>query len=140
MAFGLACTSAAHPGEIFRDVNQSLSIHFAAALNSHDIEYVLDFFAPDAVMITPDHPGGCGKAAIRCLLDRMFERKPMGVTLNQLSIAQFGDFAVEIGEYSMQVAEPGLGKHHERGKYVTGWRRQPRGEYLMTVTIWSRSS
>lgn len=140
MSSALAHATAPHPGEMFRDTIQSMSFHFASTLNRRDMEYALEFFAPDAVMIAPEHPGGCGKVAIRALLDKMFEKKPLTVALTQLSIVQFGDFAVETGEYAIQVAQTGRWKPDERGRYITGWRRRPHGDPLITLTIWSRSS
>lgn len=128
------------PSETLKDIIALLTDTFAGALNHRNIAAALDYFSADAVMITPDRPGVCGKPAIHTLLDSMFDGSPVTVSLQPSSVAQLGDLAVALGEYSLWIVHPQLGKWNDTGKFVTGWRRQPGGEYLMTVTIWSRSS
>lgn len=126
------------PGEILKEIIERLTFEFASALNDQEVETALKFFSEDAVMIAPDRPGVCGKTAIRSLLYKVLDDGLLTVNLIQHSAAQLGDLAVEIGRYSMQVTQPHSGKRLENGKYVTGWRRQPSGEFLISVTIWTR--
>lgn len=127
------------PGEILRDVVQRLTLLYLDAFNRQDIAEVLEFFAPDAVMLGPDHPGVNGKAAIRDLLRAMFAKGYAGLELGRNSMAHLGDLAVDIGYYTASVTRQGS-KREENGKYVTAWRRQPNGEFQITVTVWSTSS
>lgn len=125
------------PGEILKDVVQRLTSLFVAAFNKRDIEAVLTFYAPDAVLLPPDHPRVKGTTAIRDLLEEMFHAGYSNTTLERGSMAHLGDLAVEIGSYSMQVPDKEAHSRQESGKYVTAWRRQPNGEFQITVTIWS---
>ena len=138
MSNSIALAITPRPGEILKEIIERLTFDFASALNDQDVESALKFFAEDAVMIAPDRPGVCGKAAIRNLLCRVLDDGHQAVNLIQRSVDQLGDLAVGIGRYSMQVAPPNFGNRFENGKYITGWRHQPDGDFLITVSIWTR--
>ena len=125
------------PGEILKDVVDRLTSMFVSAFNKRDIEGMLNLYAPDAVLLPPDRPGVKGTEAIRELLRTMFEAGYCHTSLERASMAHLGDLAVEIGEYSMQIAKKESPRRLENGKYVTAWRRQPNGEFQITATIWS---
>lgn len=135
----MATPATPKPGEILRDVVQRLTSLFLAAFNKQNIEELLGFYAEDAVMLGPGLPGVKGKTAIRELLKSMFSRGYSGLTLGRNSMAHLGDLAVDIGYYTANMAgrEREGGKREENGKYVTAWRRQPNGEFMITVTVWS---
>jgi ketosteroid isomerase-like protein len=135
----MATPATPKPGEILKDVVQRLTTLFVDAFNKQDIDSVLSFYAADAVMLGPDHPGVKGKAAIRELLKSMIHTGYSSLMLGRNSMAHLGDLAVDIGYYTANTAgrEREVGKREENGKYVTAWRRQPNGEFLITVTVWS---
>jgi ketosteroid isomerase-like protein len=135
----LASPATPRPGEILKDVIQRLTSLFVASLNKPDIEAALTYFAPDAVMLAPGRPGVKGKPAIGDLLREMVTSNYLTITLGRNSMAHLGDLAVEIGDYTMNVTQHNGNRREEAGKYVTAWRRQPGGEFMITVTVWSRN-
>ncbi|HKW89279.1 MAG TPA: DUF4440 domain-containing protein [Candidatus Acidoferrales bacterium] len=128
------------PAQSLTEIIESLSFGLSSALNDRDIEAALYFFTPDAVMIAPDNPGVSGKPAIHTLFENMLANSSLALNLSQSSIGKFGDLAVEIGSYSMQLARPYFGKWEDTGKYITAWRRQPTGQFLITVTVWTHNT
>lgn len=135
----MATPATPKPGEILKDVVQRLTSLFLAAFNKQNMEELLSFYAEDAVMLGPGLPGVKGKPAIRELLKSMFSMGYGSVILGRSSMAHLGDLAVDIGYYTANMAgrEREGGKRDENGKYVTAWRRQSNGEFLITVTVWS---
>lgn len=133
----MATSTTPMPGEILREVVQRLTGLYLGAFNRQDVEGVLEFYALDAVMLGPDHPGVKGKDAIRELLKLMFATGYGNVELGRNSVANLGDLAVDIGSYSASMTVRQGGRREEMGKYVTAWRRQPNGEFQITVTVWS---
>jgi ketosteroid isomerase-like protein len=136
----LVSAATPRPGEILKDVIQRLTSQFVATLNKQDIEGALVYFAEEAVMLAPGRPGVKGKSAIRELLGEICGLGHLAVTLGRNSMAHLGDLAVEIGDYSMQSARRDGGRQQETGKYVTAWRRQVNGEFMITVTVWSSNA
>ncbi|HEV2489093.1 MAG TPA: DUF4440 domain-containing protein [Candidatus Acidoferrales bacterium] len=135
----MATAATPKPGEILKDVVQRLTALFVDAFNKQNMETILSFYAEDAVMLGPGLPGVKGKPAIRELLKSMFSMGYGSVILGRSSMAHLGDLAVDIGYYTANMAgrEREGGRREEHGKYVTAWRRQPNGEFLITVTVWS---
>lgn len=133
----MATAATPMPGEILTEVVQRLTLLYLDAFNKQDVDGVLDFYAPDAVMLGPDHPGVKGTTAIRELLKSMFTSGYGGVALGRNSIANLGNLAVDVGYYTANVMTWQGGKREETGKYVTAWRRQANGEFQITVTVWS---
>lgn len=133
----LATHTTPMPGEILTEVVQRLTLLYIEAFNKQDINTLLDFYAGDAVMLGPDHPGVKGKPAIRELLKSMFSVGYSGVKLGRNSLANLGDLAVDVGYYTANLSNRPGGKREESGKYVTAWRRQSNGEFQITVTVWS---
>ena len=125
------------PGEILTEVVQRLTQLYIDSFNRQDLDALLDFFASDAVMLGPAHPGVKGRTAIRELLKAMFAQGYSSMSLGRNSIANLGNLAVDIGYYTSSVTNWQGGKREELGKYVTAWRRQENGEFQITVTVWS---
>lgn len=135
----LASPATPRPGEILKDVIQRLTSLFVSTLNGQDIEGTLSYFAEEAVMLAPGRPGVKGKPAIKELLRDILGSRHLAVSLGRHSMAYLGDLAVEIGDYSIQSTRRDGGRQEENGKYVTAWRRQTNGEYMITVTVWSNN-
>lgn len=136
----MASPATPRPGEILKDVIQRLTSQFVSALNNQDIEGTLSYFAGEAVMLAPGRPGVKGKPAIKELLRDICGLGHLTVSLGRNSMAHLGDLAVEIGDYSMLSARRDGGRREETGKYVTAWRRQTNGEFMITVTVWSNNA
>jgi ketosteroid isomerase-like protein len=136
----LASPATPRPGEILRDVIQRLTSLFVVTLNKQDIEGALSYFAEEAVMLAPGRPGVKGRPAIKELLREIYGLGHLTVTLGRNSMAHLGDLAVEIGDYSMQSTRRDRSRQEESGKYVTAWRRQINGEFMITVTVWSSNA
>lgn len=77
LAASAACATAPAGPRPAEEQERALVEAYFAAFNRHDLEAVVAFYAPDAVMVDPEHPGPVrGRAAIREHLRALFEEVP----------------------------------------------------------------
>lgn len=140
MSFEPAHGATPRSDEILKELLRNLSFDFVSTLNRRDVEAALDYFGAEAVMLPPGLSATCGKNSIRGTLEKWFENGPLAVALIRHSVAHWGGLAVEVGTYLMRGVQANSGKSEDKGKYITAWRRQPDGKFLITATIWTRDS
>jgi uncharacterized protein (TIGR02246 family) len=108
-----------------------IGAQWARNWNAGDLDKLVQAYAPDAVYMPPHHAAIHGRDAIHEYL-----KAPMQHGVGQLSyevtfVKHSGDLAYDVGRYSM------TGKRDDRGKYLTVWRRQANGEWLIVADTWS---
>jgi ketosteroid isomerase-like protein len=117
--------------EIRRSLTQS-----ASAFNRGDVETILEAYAPDAVVLPPNSPAVQGIKAIRQVWESLLAAGYRNAAFELDEIEHWGEVALAIGRYRVQVpTKPGT-LEEDRGKYVGHWRRMPDGQFRVTVSMW----
>jgi ketosteroid isomerase-like protein len=117
--------------EIRRSLTES-----ASAFNRGDVETILEAYAPDAVVLPPNSPAVQGTHAIRQLWESLLAAGYRNAAFELDEIEHWGEVALAIGRYNVQVpTQPGT-LEVDRGKYVGHWRRMPDGQFRVTVSMW----
>lgn len=90
--------------EIRRSLTQS-----ASAFNRGDIDTILGAYAPDAVVLPPNSPGVQGMHAIRQLWESLLAAGYRNAAFELDEIQHWGEVALAIGRYNVQVSFCGRG-------------------------------
>jgi uncharacterized protein (TIGR02246 family) len=136
----MASTSAVQPPRVPDDnVKAEIRGHLtqsASAFNRGDLEAILRTYAPDAVVLPPHSPAVQGINAIRKLWESLLAVGYRNAIFELTEIEHWGDVALAIGRYEVQMpVKPGTFET-DRGKYVGHWRRMPDGHFRVTVSMW----
>jgi len=115
-------------GSITRSVN---------AFNQSDVETILGAYAADAVVLPPHSPAVQGLLAIRQLFESLLATGYHNATLELDRIELWGDVALVVGRYSVQIPTKSGSFDVDRGKHVGHWRRTSGGQFRVTVSMWS---
>ena len=117
--------------EIRKSLTQS-----ASAFNRGDIETILGSYAADAVVLPPNSPAEQGIVAIRQLWESLLAAGYRNAMFDVDEIEHWGDVALAIGRYKVQIANTAGAIEEDRGKYVGHWRRMQDGRFRVTVSMW----
>ncbi len=110
----------------------NIGAQWARHWNAGDLDKLIQAFAPDAVYMPPHHAAVHGRDAIYEYLKTPIKHGVTDLTYEVTFIKHSGDLAYDVGRYSMTV-----GNKQDRGKYLTVWRRQPNGDWLIAADTWS---
>jgi uncharacterized protein (TIGR02246 family) len=121
--------------EVERHISQ-IGEQWARHWNAGELDKLIQAYAPDAVYMPPHHPAAHGRDAICEYLKSPMKHGVGELTYEVTFIKHSGDLAYDVGRYTMSVPWGG-GKRQDRGKYLTVWRRQPNGEWLIVADTWS---
>jgi uncharacterized protein (TIGR02246 family) len=95
---------------------------FAAAASAKDMDALMSFYAPDAVMMMPNAPAVTGVGGIRDMYNQFLPTTSMSWSPAQVIVARAGDMAVTRGSFHMTLQTP-AGPVEDRGKYLTVWKK-----------------
>jgi uncharacterized protein (TIGR02246 family) len=113
-----------------------IGAQWARNWNAGDLGKLIQAFAPDAVYMPPHHAAVHGRDAILEYLKTPMRHGVGELTYEVTFVKHSGDLAYDVGRYTMSVPQA-RGKRQERGKYLTVWRRQLTGEWLIVADTWS---
>ena len=103
---------------------QDLSHQWTAAINSKDIDKILNLYSPDAVQMQGGFQAIVGHDAIRNWYLTWINDSSLSYTASTISIevASSSDLAYERGTYAFNQHTP-TGLKQEIGKYLTIWKK-----------------
>lgn len=111
-----------------------LDAEFMKAVTARDSRALVQaFYAPDAVLMPPNHPAVEGRENIRGFLQGLIDAGATGIKLITASVSSAGDVAWERGAYVLSMA-PGA---EDRGKYIVCYRRRPDRSWRAVADIFN---
>ncbi len=118
--------------KIRRSMTQSVS-----AFNRGDVETILGSYAADAIVLPPRGPAMQGLLGIRKLLESLLAAGYRSAAIELDRIEHWGDVALALGRYKVQIPAKSESFDVDRGKYVGHWRRMSDGQFRVTVSMWA---
>lgn len=122
----------------FMDVHsqiRGLTQDFVTSFNTGNYDQVAAMFAPDGVLMAPNHEPSHGPKATERLLRQLADPGFEDLRLETLRVESSGDMAMEVGRYSVAMHQSNGTTVAERGKYLKVWRRL--GTWLIVADCWN---
>ncbi len=121
-----------------REAIEAVNAQFVEAVNAGDAAAVAGFYTDDASLLPPEAEMIQGMAAVQEFWAAGLPEGGSALTLNTVSVDGAGEFAYEVGTWSMPAAE-GEGGAVEQGKYLVVWKRGEDGNWKLHADIWNTS-
>jgi ketosteroid isomerase-like protein len=109
------------------------------AVQAGDAATVAAFYTEDATLLPPGAEMVRGLPAVQESWAETFSEGGFMMNLNTVSVDGAGEFAYEIGTWSMPTGE-GEGGVVEQGKYLVVWKRGADGTWKLHADIWNAST
>jgi uncharacterized protein (TIGR02246 family) len=106
---------------------------FAAQFAAHDVEGITSLYTDDALVLAPGSDIVQGKAALKQFWKAVFDSGLKSTKLDQISVEQFGDIALDSGRYTMIGKD---GKMIDEGQYLIAWKHEG-GSWRIHRDAWS---
>jgi uncharacterized protein (TIGR02246 family) len=120
---------------------RSVDTEMAAALNAHNVDRWLTFFASDAKMMPPCAPAAVGKDAIREFISEYVATPGFSVAhhLESVVVSKGGDLAYVSYSYELTVKDAAGKPVAEKGKDISLYRKEPDGSWKLIIDMWSEN-
>ncbi len=120
------------------DAIRRLDAEFMKAANAKNPgALVKAFYAPDAVLMPPNHPIVEGRANIQSFLQGLIDSGFTSIKLETPTIASVDDLAYGRGHYTLSMSPPGAAPVQDVGKYIVVYRRQANGAWRAVADIFN---
>lgn len=138
---GRSMSAQAEPGqsEIASEIAKMREL-WVTEWNSRQINQIVTLYAPDAMFLTASGERATGQVQIRDLFDRMRNSNMSNLKLHSLAFEQSGDLAYDSGSYYETAALPDNPHHQIQGNYLTVYKLQPDGRWLIVQHVWTAAS
>ena len=120
------------------DAIHKIDAEFMKAASAKNVAALVKaFYAPDAVLMPPNHAAVEGRANIQAFLQGLVDSGLSSIKLETTTTASAGDLAYGRGRYTMAMSPPGGAPVEDVGKYVVVYRRQPSGAWRAVSDIFN---
>ncbi|HXJ82893.1 MAG TPA: DUF4440 domain-containing protein [Candidatus Methylomirabilis sp.] len=120
------------------DAIRQLDAEFMKAGNAKNAAALVKaFYAPDAVLMPPNHAAVEGRDKIEGFLQGLMDGGLTSIKLETTTVASAGDLAYGRGRYTLALSPPGGAPVQDVGKYVVVYRRQPNGAWRAVSDIFN---
>ena len=114
--------------------SEEMVLHWEKTMNSGDIEGVLAFYEPEAVVVLPKDQGGPvrGTDAVRAVLDQFLALEPtFNIVLHRATDA--GGVALIVGDWALTGTGPDGSPVEMAGRFRDVLHRQGDGTWLIAI-------
>ena len=118
-----------------RSAIEAANSQFVAAFAKGDVAKIASMYTADAQAFPPNSDVVRGRAAIQKFWQGVVDAGIKSATLTTLEVEARGDWAHEVGTYTMSVEG---GKQADHGKYLVIWKRE-QGQWQLHRDIWNSS-
>src|SRR5215472_16363390 len=108
--------------------------------NAKHLNELMALYAPEAMFLTASGDRAVGWAAIHNLFESMRNSNISNLRLHSLAFEQSGDLAYDSGSYFETMALPDNPHHEIRGSYLTVYKLQADGRWLIVQHVWTAAS
>jgi uncharacterized protein (TIGR02246 family) len=115
----------------------ALAERLREAVNHSDVSGIGDCWAPDGVMLPPNHPIVAGKNAIEDHFSRAFASRRLTFTFTDSVIAVHGDVAIERLHYTVTARALDGETSEDVGKGIHICTRRADGTWQLAQDIWN---
>ncbi len=124
--------------EVDIEAIKNIEEEWGAALEAHDIDRIVSFYAENCVDIPPNEPPSIGKEAIRGFLQKHYDQFTMEYNGVTVDVQVSGDLAFTRGT-STEIETPKAGGESLtiNSNWVTIYRKQPEGSWKAICNIWN---
>ena len=120
------------------DAIHRLDAEFMKAANARNAgALVKAFYAPDAVLMPPNHGAVEGREKIAGFLQGLIDSGLTSIKLDTTKVASGGDLAYGQGRYTLDLSPPGGNPIQDVGKYIVVYRRQANGSWRAVSDIFN---
>ena len=107
-----------------------------SAFAAKDVAGMTANYAPDAIIMPQNGPAVTGKENIEASFKEMSSMmSDMKWTVSRVDAS--GDLAYEVGNYTATMQMPGMPPIADTGKFITVWKRQADGKWMIVVDIFN---
>lgn len=122
-----------------REAIEAINAQFTEAVNAGDAAAVAAFYTDDATLMPPEAEMVQGMAALREFWAAGFADGGFPLTLKTVSVDGAGEFAYEVGTWSIPAGE-GEGATPAQGKYLVVWQHVADGSWKLHADIWNANT
>lgn len=116
---------------------RKLTQDWVSACNTRQLDDLLSFYSPDALVLRSNYPPVRGAAAIREFFFSALDAGLGDVEMDTIRTGVTGEMAFEAGRCKILVPIAVGKRREERGKYVIIFQRQASGEWQAVLDCWS---
>jgi uncharacterized protein (TIGR02246 family) len=109
---------------------------FMDGVAAGDAAAVAALYTENARLMPPNSELAEGKAAIQAVFQAFVDMGAKSLKLEVGELHEFGDTAVELGTYQLELEPPGAGTITDLGKFIVMWRREG-GVWKLDADIWN---
>lgn len=131
--------AAAIDAESVRQNIETSNDRFEQAVLAGDSDALAGLYTADGVVLGPFMPRAEGTESVRSFWSGMMEEGPptdITLTTDDVTVAESGDIAYEIGSYDIAGTTPEGTAWQEQGKYLVIWENE-NGEWKIAADIWN---
>jgi len=115
---------------------RDLDAQWSATAATHDLDKVLSYYSPDAVVMAPNTPAATSSADRRkAWQDVASPTMSLSWKANKVEMARSGEIALVCGTYDAISTDSKVPS--DRGKYMVLFKKQPNGDWKCTLDIWN---
>ncbi len=121
---GLLLCAAGYSQEDIRSTIERLNREYTRAYNAGELDKVLDFFAEDAMTLSPEQAPVRGREALRRYYAEAFQReRNRDLVLTSIRVETSGDMCYDAGQWTQPLLTPDGKSRPVTGYYLGVYRR-----------------
>jgi uncharacterized protein (TIGR02246 family) len=110
---------------------------FETAFNGQDAAAVAGLYTEDGAIFPPEGPRIDGKEGIGNYWRGLIDAGLSDLALNAVEIEDNGDFAYEVGTFSLKAPAEGGASTDVKGQYIVIWTKDADGNWRLHRDIWN---
>ena len=110
---------------------------YLEAYNSKNAAGVAALHTDDVFVMPPNFPIVKGRGAVQSALAEEIQAGGQNMVFTTIAMNVEGNYAYEIGQYTMTIDPDEKSAINDTGKYIVVWEKQNNGEWLMKADIWN---
>lgn len=136
LAAGLVLAVPARADDV-RAAIEAANAKMVADYAAGDTKSIAAAYTEDGVMLPPDATRIGGRAAIEDLWKSWIDAGLTNLTLKTTDLEHSGDYAFEIGDFTLQVPVEGGSPTTAAGNYLVVWKRGGDGAWRLKIDTWN---